>query len=161
MQEKLIARQALALATIFVVAASPARCQLPAAPPAIPAGADGAKIFAITCAACHLATGLGTDGKIPPLAGSEWVTGSEGRLLRIILQGLTGEVEVQGEMFSGAMPTWGGMFTDEQIASVASYVRQSWGNKAPGVAPESVRKVRALTASRKTPWTARELLGVP
>ena len=128
----------------------------PAAP--IPSGADGAKIFAITCAACHLATGLGTEGKVPPLAGSEWVTGNESRLIRIVLHGLTGEVEVQGEMFSGAMPTWGGAFSDEQIASVLTFVRRSWGNKAPAVAADAVAKVRQLYVTRKTPWTAKELL---
>lgn len=154
------ARRWVGVACLVAVAASRSTAQSGGtAPPAsIPAGADGAKVFSITCAACHLASGLGTEGKVPPLAGSEWVTGSEGRLVRIILHGLIGDVEVQGETFSGAMPTWGGIFTDEQVASVASYVRQAWGNKAPPVTPESVRKIRAMTAARKTPWTAKELL---
>ena len=140
---------------LVAVASSPGQTP-PAAP--IPSGADGAKIFAITCAACHLATGLGTEGKVPPLAGSEWVTGNENRLIRIVLHGLTGEVEVQGEMFSGAMPTWGGAFSDEQIASVLTFVRRSWGNKGPAVTTDAVAKVRQLYIARKTPWTAKELL---
>jgi len=154
-------RRLLVVITVVVACgASAVRAQVPAAPPVvpIPAGADGAKIFAVTCAACHLATGLGAEGKIPPLAGSEWVVGDEGRLVRIILHGLAGEVEVQGETFSGAMPTWGGAFTDEQIASVASYVRRSWGNKAPAVLPTTVARIRQATQARKTPWTVRELL---
>jgi mono/diheme cytochrome c family protein len=144
----------------LLLSAAVVSAQTPATPiPAvIPAGADGAKIFSVTCAACHQATGLGLEGKIPPLAGSEWVLGDEGRLVRIILHGLTGEVEVQGETFSGAMPTWAGAFTDAQIASVASYVRRSWGNKAPAITTETVTKVRAQTAARKTPWTVKELL---
>jgi mono/diheme cytochrome c family protein len=152
-------RACLAAAMLLVPVALLAQAPTPTPPPvAIPAGADGAKIFAITCAACHLATGLGTEGKVPPLAGSEWVLGDEGRLVRIILHGLVGEVEVQGEMFSGAMPTWGGAFTDEQIAAVATYVRRSWGNKAPPIAAETVAKVRQQSAARKTPWTIKELL---
>jgi mono/diheme cytochrome c family protein len=149
-----------AVVLALMLGASGMSAQAPAAAPAavIPAGADGAKIFSVTCAACHLATGLGMEGKIPPLAGSEWVLGDEGRLLRIILHGLTGEVEVQGETFSGAMPTWGGAFTDAQIASVASYVRRSWGNRAPPITTETVAKVRAQTVARKTPWTVKELL---
>ena len=143
-----------------LVAVGPARSQAPvAAPPAvIPIGADGARIFAITCAACHLANGLGTEGKVPPLAGSEWVTGNEGWLIRIVLHGLVGDVEVQGEVFNGAMPTWGGAFSDVQIASVLTFVRRSWGNRAPPVTAEIVARIRATTISRKSPWTVRELL---
>ena len=149
---------ALALATVLLLRTEASPAQAPTPPSVIPKNADGPGIYSVTCAACHLPTGLGTEGKIPPLAGSEWVTGEPARLVRIIMHGLTGEVEVQGEMFSGAMPTWGGAFSDEQIASVASYIRKSWGNKAGAVTPEFVAKVRALTASRKTPWTAKELL---
>lgn len=145
-------------ATIFIAAPLLAQASVGTPAAAIPAGADGAKIFSVTCASCHLANGTGTEGKVPPLAGSEWVTGNEGRLVRIILHGLIGEVEVQGEMFSGAMPTWGGAFTDAQIASVASYVRGAWGNKAPPVHAASVAKIRESTAPRKVPWTAKELL---
>jgi mono/diheme cytochrome c family protein len=154
-----VTRRAWVVAAGVAAFTAPVRGQAPVAPPAaIPAGADGAKIFAITCAACHLATGLGTEGKVPPLAGSEWVTGHEGRLIRIVLHGLVGDVEVQGEVFNGAMPTWGGAFSDEQIASVLSFVRKSWGNKAPSITAEMVARARAATATRKLPWTVRELL---
>jgi mono/diheme cytochrome c family protein len=122
---------------------------------------DGAKIYAATCQACHQANGLGLPNQFPPLVGSEWVTGSEDRLLRIILHGMTGEVEVEGEMFNGLMPTWGPSFKDEELAAVATYVRQSWGNKASAVTTAMVTRVRLQYASRTTPWTARELLARP
>ena len=156
----MIRRSTSLAALCAVIAFAPARSQAPGAAPAaaIPAGADGARIFAITCAACHLANGLGTEGKVPPLAGSEWVTGNEARLVRIVLHGLIGDVEVQGEVFNGAMPTWGGAFSDEQIASVLSFVRRSWGNKAPPVSAEAVARIRAAWATRKLPWTVKELL---
>src|SRR4051812_29765080 len=96
---RLVASVMAVLAGVHSVAAQ-APTGTPTAP--IPEGADGAKIYSVTCASCHLANGLGTEGKVPPLAGSEWVTGDEGRLVRIVLHGLIGEVEVQGEMFSGA-----------------------------------------------------------
>jgi len=153
-------RRTRLLAAAILALAAPVAGQAPAAAPpaAIPAGADGAKIFAITCAACHLATGLGTEGKVPPLAGSEWVTGHEGRLIRIVLHGLVGDVEVQGEVFNGAMPTWGGAFSDEQIASVLSFVRKSWGNRATPITADMVARARAATATRKLPWTVKELM---
>jgi mono/diheme cytochrome c family protein len=119
---------------------------------------DGAKIYAATCQACHQVTGLGLPNQFPPLAGSEWVTGSEERLLRIVLHGVVGEIEVEGETFNGAMPTWGPTFKDEELAAVASYVRRSWGNNAAPIATATVTRVRLQYASRTTPWTARELL---
>lgn len=121
---------------------------------------DGKKIFANTCAACHQANGVGVPEKYPPLAGSEWVTGDEARLVRVVLHGLTGEVEVAGETVSGAMPPWGPSLKDAEIAAVLTYVRSAWGNNASPVSASTVAQVRAATASRETPWTAAELAKV-
>lgn len=130
-----------------------------AAPPAAPAP-DGRQIFSTNCASCHQASGEGVEGTYPPLAGSEWVTGGEERIVRILLHGLSGPVDVAGETYSGAMPPWGGALSDAEIAAVTTYVRSSWGNKAPPIAPATVARVRAATAARKAPWTAAELQAV-
>ena len=119
---------------------------------------NGAAIYAATCIACHMANGQGVAGQFPPLVGSEWVTGSDGRLIRIILHGVVGEIEVEGESFNGAMPTWGPTFKDEELAAVATYVRKSWGNKAAPVTTATVTRVRTQHASRTKPWTSAELL---
>ncbi len=118
---------------------------------------DGAKLYASTCAACHQVSGRGVAGLIPPLAGSEWVTGSEERLVRILLHGIVGEIEVEGETFSGVMPTWGPTLSDEAVAAVATYVRSAWGNAAAPVAVTTVQRIRQLHAERTTPWTVGEL----
>lgn len=119
---------------------------------------DGAKIYAATCASCHQPSGLGLAEKsYPPLVGSEWVLGNEERMVLIMLHGLTGEVEVQGETFSGQMPTWGPTFQDGDISAVATYVRRSWGNHVSPVATETVTRLRTQFADRKTPWTVPEL----
>lgn len=120
------------------------------------APANGATIFAGTCAACHQATGLGAPGMFPPLAGSEFVTGDPGRLARLVLHGLTGPVTVKGSAFNGQMPPWQ-QLSDAEVAAVLSYVRSSWGNGAPAVAPDVVQKERAATATRTAPWTEAEL----
>ncbi len=120
-------------------------------------GTDGAALYAATCKACHQASGLGLPGQFPPLAGSEWVTGSEERLVRIILHGILGEIEVEGETFNGAMPTWGPTFKDEDVAAVATYVRTTWGNKASPITTATVTRVRLKYSARTTPWTAAEL----
>ena len=117
----------------------------------------GAQIFSSTCAACHQAQGEGTN-VYPPLAASEWVNGPESRVVRIILHGLIGDVEVQGEVYNGAMPAWGPSLSDDEIAAVATYIRSSFGNRALPITATTVAQVRAAYPGRTTPWTMPELL---
>jgi mono/diheme cytochrome c family protein len=123
-------------------------------------GPDGRVVYSTTCAACHQATGEGVEGTYPPLAGSEIVNGDEAKVVRIVLHGLTGPVEVAGETYSGMMPPWGGVLKDPELAAVLTYVRSAWGNKAAPITPGKVAAIRAATTSRATPWTAAELAGV-
>lgn len=109
------------------------------------------------CSACHQADGKGLAGQFPPLDGSEWVTGNQTRLVRILLHGLQGDVEVSGKHYNGVMPAWG-RFSDEQIAGVLTYIRGSWGNKAAPVEAAAVAEQRQLTAAHKDAWKAAELL---
>jgi cbb3-type cytochrome c oxidase subunit III len=140
-----------ALAALAGASSAAAQAAAPKAP------RTGAQIFSSTCAACHQAHGEGTD-VYPPLAGSEWVNGAETRLVRIILHGLQGDVEVQGNVYNGAMPAWGPSLSDAEIANVASYLRASFGNQALPVTTETVAEARAAYPGRKTPWTVPELL---
>ncbi len=121
---------------------------------------DGKSVYATTCAACHQATGEGVAGVFPPLAGSEWATGEEAKVVRILLHGVTGPIEVAGETFNGMMPPWGATMKDADIAAVLTYVRSTWGNKGTPITAATVAKIRAATASRTTPWTAAELAAV-
>jgi mono/diheme cytochrome c family protein len=118
----------------------------------------GKKFYVTNCATCHQPTGSGVPGQFPPLAGSDWVAGNEERLVRIVLHGLQGPITVSGKEFNNIMAPLGAVLKDDQIANVLSYVRQEWGNSFPDVQPETVAKVRADTADRKTYWTAPELL---
>lgn len=122
--------------------------------------AVGRTLYAATCGACHQANGQGLDGLAPPLAGSDWVTGPEERLARIILHGLTGPITVNDVTYQMEMPALS-VFDDEQIAGVMSYVRQEWGNQAREVSAETVQKIRETTAQRTAPWTQEELLQLP
>ena len=124
---------------------------------AVAAAVDGASVYSSRCAACHQATGQGLPGAFPPLAGSEFVTGDEERLVRIVLRGLTGPVTVRGQTFNGAMPAWADVLSDAEIAAVLTYVRSAWGNAAEAVAADKVAEERRGTASRTTPWTVGEL----
>lgn len=122
--------------------------------------AMGRTLYAATCGACHQANGQGLDGLAPPLAGSDWVTGPEERLARIILHGLTGPITVNDVTYQMEMPALS-VFDDEQIAGVMSYIRQEWGNQAKEVSAETVKKIRETTAQRTAPWTQEELLQIP
>lgn len=121
----------------------------------------GKKVYDMTCITCHQANGLGVPGQYPPLAGSEWATGSEERVIRIVLHGLSGPIKVHDKEYNNVMAPLGAALKDEQIANVISYVRSSWGNAASEVQPETVSKVRADTAGRTTFWTAAELEKIP
>jgi mono/diheme cytochrome c family protein len=123
--------------------------------------AQGKKAYASVCAACHQPTGTGVPGVYPPLAKSEWINGSEERIIRILLNGLSGPVKVAGSDFNSVMPVIGPggyNFTDEKIAYVLTYVRQEWGNNAPPITPAKVTEIRTKAAAgRTTPWTSAEL----
>ena len=150
-----------ALVALGLAAAAAAFLRAPSAAEARPRGAEqprtGQQIYSTTCAACHQPNGEGNGETYPPLAGSEWVTGSEARLARIILHGMTGEVEVAGQTYSGLMPPWKDVLKDEEIAAVMTYIRSNWGNKAPAVTAATVAGLRRTHASRTTPWTVAEL----
>jgi mono/diheme cytochrome c family protein len=116
-----------------------------------------------TCVACHQANGKGLPGQFPPLVKSDWVLEPEpGRIIRAVLDGLSGPIEVEGQSFNGAMVPWKDNLSDEEVAAVLTYVRQNpeWGNKAPEVKPERVKEVRAKTKGRNQPWTPEELLKI-
>jgi mono/diheme cytochrome c family protein/glucose/arabinose dehydrogenase/lysophospholipase L1-like esterase len=115
------------------------------------------------CATCHQPDGKGLDPAFPPLVGTPWVTGSEERLIKITLHGLWGKIEVNGKVYDPAngvppMTPFGSMLTDEEIAAVLTYVRNSWGNKAEPVLPATVKKVREATKDRSIFWKPEELL---
>ncbi len=120
----------------------------------------GKTLFESTCAQCHQPHGLGQEGLAPPLVDSEWVLGPDRVLARIALQGAHGKINVKGRAYSMDMPAFGGIFTDEQLASILTYVRRSWEHTALPVEPATVKKVRAETAKHEEAWTEAELLKV-
>ena len=94
-----------------------------------------------SCTTCHQPNGQGLPGAFPPLAESEWVLGPVENLIRIQLRGLSGEIEVKGQTYNSVMPPMATQ-TDEEIAAVLTFVRNSWGNKASAVTPEMVAEYR-------------------
>jgi len=103
------------------------------------------------CITCHQENGQGLPAaQFPPLAGSEWVTGHTDRLIALTLHGLLGPIDVKGKHYLGLVPMtpFKGL-SDEEIASVLTFVRNSFGNKASVVEPDQVKSVRAATKDQK------------
>jgi mono/diheme cytochrome c family protein len=94
---------------------------------------DGASVFTNNCSGCHGAAGAGQPGVFPPLAGNAYVTGDVKAVIHTLNYGLAGPIKVGDASYNGQMPAWKGNLTDDQIAHVITYIRNSWGNKAPGV----------------------------
>ena len=115
------------------------------------------------CVACHQPSGLGVAGQFPPLAKSEWVNGSEKRLIAIILKGLQGPITVIGEKhtFAGNMVPWEAALSPKKIAAVASYIRQEWGNNAPEISEAKVVAAKKEFAAQTAQWTEAQLLQIP
>jgi mono/diheme cytochrome c family protein len=117
---------------------------------------DGRAVFQRTCATCHQQNGQGIRGAFPPLAASPFVTGDTGRLVRLVLHGLTGQLVVGGARYNSVMPPWKTL-SDAELAAVLTYVRSNFGNTAGPVTPQDVAQQRAATAARTTMWTVAEI----
>ncbi len=104
--------------------------------------ARGQQTFMQTCFVCHQVNGEGIPNQIPPLAKSDYLMADPERSIRAVLQGLTGEIVVNGKKYNGAMLPMGNL-SDEEIANVLTYVRNSFGNSGDPIAPDAVRKVRS------------------
>ena len=103
----------------------------------------GEKIFNTYCAACHQKDGKGASGRFPPLTATDWVTGDKKRLIGILLNGLEGNITVNGESYINAMPQHS-FLNDVEAANVLTYIRQNFGNKASEIKPEEVKAIRDL-----------------
>jgi len=119
----------------------------------------GKLVYDALCLNCHQPEGKGLPGIYPSIVGSDWLKGDPARIIKVLLHGLSGPIRVNGEEFKQLaplpMPPMG--LDDQQMADVLSYVRASFGNKAPGVTPAQVKAVRDATAGRSGFWTQHEL----
>ncbi len=124
----------------------------------------GKRVFNQNCAVCHQSTGLGVAGQFPPLSGSEWVVGGDwvgdNHLVKILLFGMQGVVQVKGGNYNNAMPAWN-QLKDEQISAVLTYIRSDWGNNAQPITTEYVKSIREKTGKRTDPWSQKELKTIP
>ena len=120
----------------------------------------GRTVYNELCFSCHGEDGRGADKAgsattmAPALAGSPRVLGHRDHVIKVLLHGMTGPLN--GVSYTDVMIPMGQQ-SDEWIASVGSYVRNAFGNRAPFISADEVARVRAATSTRTTSWTAAEI----
>jgi mono/diheme cytochrome c family protein len=109
----------------------------------------GGKIYADECSGCHGPNGQGTPGLFPTLAGASLVRQNDATsLMHVVLRGAR-SIGTERAPTAPAMPAFGWILTDDQVAAVLTYVRNSWGNAAAPIAASTVRKARHDLAERR------------
>ena len=122
----------------------------------------GGQIYNEVCSACHGPDGLGTPKPelkttmAPALAGSQRVNGHREYVINTVLKGMMGPLD--GKTYTDVMIPLGAGNDDEWVASIASYVRNTFGNRGDFVTPADVARVRAASQARNTPWTLADLV---
>lgn len=104
--------------------------------------ARGKQVYMQTCFVCHQTEGQGIPEQIPPLAKSDYLKSDKNRSIRTVLQGLNGEIVVNGKKYNGVMIPMNNL-SDHEIANVLTYVRNTWGNQDDAINPDEVKRIRS------------------
>ena len=108
----------------------------------------GKKVFDQYCMPCHMQDGSGVPRLNPPLIKTSYVIGDKKGFIEIVLKGFDAQVEIEGEYYQNVMAPHD-FLTDEQVADVVTYVRNSFGNKASVAKPGEVKIVRDALKKNK------------
>jgi len=101
----------------------------------------GQEVFNTTCIVCHKENGQGQPGVYPPLANSDFLLKDSKRAIDIVLNGLNGEITVNGKLYNLDMPAQK-QLTDQQVTDVLNFVRNNWGNKGKAISLTQVKVAR-------------------
>jgi len=104
--------------------------------------AGGEKIYRTYCAPCHQRNGKGAEGRFPPLVDASWVKGDKSKLINVILNGLEGNIDVNGVGYNGVMPKHS-FLSDEEVAGVLTFIRKNFGSMSDSVTVEEVSRQRS------------------
>ena len=101
----------------------------------------GKDVYTANCNDCHRSNGIDAQDHYPPLAKSDYLMKPVDSLITIVLEGQTGEITVNDKKYNDEMLAQD-YLSDAEIADVLNYVRNSWGNKMPVIAPPQVKALR-------------------
>jgi mono/diheme cytochrome c family protein len=102
----------------------------------------GKAVYTQYCLPCHQVDGGGVMNMNPPLIETTYVLGDKTQLINILLKGLNKPIVIDGDKYTNPMPAVN-YLSDQQIADVLTYVRNSFGNKASAISAAEVKTVRA------------------
>jgi mono/diheme cytochrome c family protein len=102
----------------------------------------GKKVYDQYCMPCHMQDGTGVPRLNPTLVKTSYVLGDKKIIIDIVLKGFDAQVEIEGDYYQNVMAAHD-FLTDQQIADVTTYVRNSFGNKASVVTPADVKSIRS------------------
>lgn len=100
----------------------------------------GAAIYDNECITCHMENGGGIPGAFPPLAKSDYLMNNTKAAVNAILNGLSDEIVVNGQTYFGEMSPIA--LSDQEVADVLNFVRNSWGNEAEMLSPDDIKKFK-------------------
>lgn len=106
-----------------------------------PGDQAGKSLYIKCCLTCHQADGRGVPNMYPPIQQSDWVNGDKTKLINVVLNGLSGEIEVNGEYYDQTMPKFN-YLSNNQISNILSYIRQNYGNNSSPVTLNDVLMIR-------------------
>lgn len=123
----------------------------------------GQKLYSESCQACHQENGLGLAGAFPPLG--EHITqfleveGGRDYLIKALLYGLEGEVEIEGMTYNGKMPAWSAL-SDESLAAILNYVLRAWDNETLLAEDFEDISIEEIAAARESDLSSVEALAL-
>lgn len=101
----------------------------------------GKAVYESNCLACHGAEGKGVEGTFPPLEKSDYFAKDTVKLIHAVTKGVNGTIKVNGKEYNGMMPAVA--LGEQDVANVATYVLNSFGNAGGQVSVEEVAKAKA------------------
>lgn len=105
---------------------------------------EGQALYLKYCMACHQTDGSGVPGMYPPITNSTFINSAKKEeLIKILLNGMKGPIEVNGQKYNQQMPKQD-FLTDEQLSLIINFVSKSFGNNGSVVSPLDI------SAQRKT-----------
>lgn len=122
-----------------------------------PSVLNGRQLFTSNCASCHGSDGTGISGAFPPVVNTRWVDAEPSVPVRILMNGLSGDIDVQGRTYNGVMPSFRARLSAAEIAAILNYLRSQSNEELPEITQEEVISVGNTYSDRNQSWSASEL----
>lgn len=131
--------------------------KVPFNPQGNPSILNGKRLYIQNCASCHGREGKGVGNSFPPLVNSEWLTGDKSVPVRILLNGLTGPINVKGQKYSGYMPSFRARLSAAEMVSILNYLRVESKDSVSKISQDDVIRIGKTYRNRTSPWSAEAL----